>query len=80
MAGKFFSSAVCVVVLVPPTCPRGDGEPQLGGKSRWGERLHLGAGLTGCDGRVDERPHEEEFFATLSPLFSGKTEVTGELD
>jgi hypothetical protein len=83
--GKIFSSAAealqfCVVVLVPPTCPRSDGGPQLGRKSRRGERLHLGAWLTACDGRIDERPHEKEFFARLPPLFSGKTEVTGELD
>jgi hypothetical protein len=40
----------------------------------------LGAGHTGCDGGIDERPHEEGVFASLSPPFSGKTEVTRELD
>jgi hypothetical protein len=25
---------------------------------------------------MDEQPREEEFFASLSPTFSGKTEVT----
>jgi hypothetical protein len=40
----------------------------------------LGAGLTGCDGEIDERPREEGFFASLSPPFFGKTEVTRELD
>jgi hypothetical protein len=39
----------------------------------------LGAGLTGCDGGVDGRPREEDFFASLSPPFSGKTEVMREL-
>jgi hypothetical protein len=34
-SGNFF----CVVVLVPPNCPRGDGGPQIGGKSRREERL-----------------------------------------
>jgi hypothetical protein len=38
------------------------------------------AGLTGCDGRIDERPREEAFSASLSPPFSGKTKVTRELD
>jgi hypothetical protein len=36
----------------------------------------LGAGLTGCDGGIDEQPCEDGFFASLSPPFSGKTEVT----
>jgi hypothetical protein len=27
----------------------------------------LGAGLTGCDGRIDERPREEGVFGSLSP-------------
>jgi hypothetical protein len=40
----------------------------------------LGAGLTGYDGRIDERPREEGFFASLSPPFFGKTEVKRELD
>jgi hypothetical protein len=40
----------------------------------------LGAGLTGCDGEIDERPPEEVFFASPSHPFSGKTEVTRELD
>jgi hypothetical protein len=39
-----------------------------------------GAGLTGCDGGIDERPREEGVFPSLSPPFSGKTEVTRELD
>jgi hypothetical protein len=43
--GKLSSSAAgalgffCVVVLVPPICPRGGGGPRLGGKSRREERL-----------------------------------------
>jgi hypothetical protein len=43
---------------------------------------YLGEGLTGYDGGIDERwPHEEGgFFASLSPPFFGKTEVTRELD
>jgi hypothetical protein len=41
---------------------------------------NLGAGLTGCDGGIDEQRREEGFFASLSPLFSGNTEVTQELD
>jgi hypothetical protein len=40
----------------------------------------LGAGCTGCGGGIDERPHEEGFFASLSPPIFGKTEVTRELD
>jgi hypothetical protein len=40
----------------------------------------LGAGLAGYDGGIDERPREEGFFASLSPPFSGKTEVTRNLD
>jgi hypothetical protein len=40
----------------------------------------LEAWLTGCDGGIDERPREEGFFASLSPHFSGNTEVTRELD
>jgi hypothetical protein len=39
----------------------------------------LGAGLTGCDGGIDERPREEAFFTSLPPSFSDKTEVTREL-
>jgi hypothetical protein len=39
----------------------------------------LGAGLKGCDGGIDERQREEFFFASLSPSFSGSTEVTREL-
>jgi hypothetical protein len=37
----------------------------------------LGAGLTGFDEGIDERPREEGFFASLSPPFSGKTESRG---
>jgi hypothetical protein len=40
----------------------------------------LGAGLTGCNGGIDERPREEGFFASLSPPFPGKTEATRGLD
>jgi hypothetical protein len=40
----------------------------------------LGAGLTGCDGGIDERPRKEVFSARLSPHFSGKTEVMRKLD
>jgi hypothetical protein len=40
----------------------------------------LGAGLTGFDGGIDERPREEGFSAGLSPRFSGKTEVMRELN
>jgi hypothetical protein len=40
----------------------------------------LGAGLTGCDGGIDERRREEGFFPSLSPPIFGKTEVTWELD
>jgi hypothetical protein len=40
----------------------------------------LGAGFTGCDGGIDEQPREEGFFASLSPPFSGKTEVVWKLD
>jgi hypothetical protein len=50
-------------------------------KSRVGRSCNdLGAGLTGYDGGIDERPREEGFFASLSPPFSGKAEVTRELD
>jgi hypothetical protein len=45
----------------------------MGGYDLW-------AGLTGCDGRIDERPRAGVNFASLSPPFSGKTEVTLELD
>jgi hypothetical protein len=40
----------------------------------------LGAGLTACEGGIDERPREESFFASHSPPFSDKTDVTRELD
>jgi hypothetical protein len=40
----------------------------------------LGAGLTLCDGGIDEKPREEGLFACLFPPFSGKTKVTRELD
>jgi hypothetical protein len=50
-------------------------------KSRVGKSGYdLGAGLAGCDGGIDERPREESFSASLSPPFSGKTEVTRGLD
>jgi hypothetical protein len=45
MAGKAFQrggmngSFFCMVVLVPPTCPRSDGGPRIGGKSRREKRL-----------------------------------------
>jgi hypothetical protein len=45
------ASFLCVAVSVPPTCPRGDGGPRLGG-SRDG-RSDFGAGLTGYDGGID---------------------------
>ena len=45
-----------------------------------GRGYDLGAGFTGCGGRIDERPSEEGFFASLSPPIFGKTEVTRELD
>jgi hypothetical protein len=41
---------------------------------------YLGTGLTGCDGGIDKRLHEEGFFSSLSPPISGTTEVTRELD
>jgi hypothetical protein len=53
-----------------------DKEESRGGRSGY----DLGAGHTGCDGGIDERPREEGFFASLSPPFSGKTEVARELD
>jgi hypothetical protein len=66
MSASFFG----VVVKVLPTCPRGDGGPRLGGKSRREEWLRHWAELTGCDGGgIDERPREEGFFASL-PLLS----------
>jgi hypothetical protein len=40
----------------------------------------LEAGLSGCDGGIDERPREEDLFASSSPPFFGKTEVIRELD
>jgi hypothetical protein len=40
----------------------------------------LGTGLTVCDGGIDERTRDEGFSASLSPPFSGKTEVTRGLD
>jgi hypothetical protein len=40
----------------------------------------LGAGSTGFDGGIDERLREEGLFPSLSPPFSGNTEVTRELD
>jgi hypothetical protein len=50
-------------------------------ESRDGRRGYdLGAGLTGYSGGIDEQPREEAFFASLSPPFSGKTEVTRELE
>jgi hypothetical protein len=81
LAGETFqrggrsASIFCLAVSVPHTYPRGDGGPRLGGKVATG-----GAGLTGCDGRIDERRREECFFASLSPPFSGKTKFTRELD
>jgi hypothetical protein len=45
-----------------------------------GRAYDIGTGSTGCDGGIDERPHEEGFFASLSPSIFGKTEVTRELD
>jgi hypothetical protein len=53
-----------------------DYEENRDGKSGY----KLGAELTGCDGGIDERPREEVFSASLSSFFSGKTEVTRELD
>jgi hypothetical protein len=38
----------------------------------------LEIGLTGYDGGIDKRPHDEGFVASLSPLISGKTQVTRE--
>jgi hypothetical protein len=51
-------------------------------KSRVGRSGYdLGAGLTGCDGGIDDQPREEGFLASLSPPFYGKmTEVARELD
>jgi hypothetical protein len=40
----------------------------------------LGAGLTGCESEIDERPREEGLSLGFPPSFSGKTEVTRELD
>jgi hypothetical protein len=40
----------------------------------------LGAGSTGLDGGIDERPREEGLFASLPPPILGKTEITRELD
>jgi hypothetical protein len=49
--------------------------------SRDGSNLcDLGAGMTGCDGGIDEQPREEGFSASPLPPFSGKAEVTQELD
>jgi hypothetical protein len=61
----------------PPTCPQGDGGPRLGGNSRREERLRR---RSGCDVGINERSREEGFFASLSPPFSGRTEVTREVD
>jgi hypothetical protein len=44
-----------------------------------GRGYDLGAEFTGCGGGIDERPREEGFLASLSPLIFGKTEVTREL-
>jgi hypothetical protein len=49
-------------------------------ESRDGRSGHeIGAGLMGCDGGIDEQAREEGYFVSLSPPFSGKTEVTPEL-
>jgi hypothetical protein len=69
-----------VCVLVPPTCPRGDGGPRQGGMSRRWARQRPCGGATGCGGEIDERPREEGFSGSLSPPILGKTEVTRELD
>jgi hypothetical protein len=54
-----------------------DSEESRDGRSSY----DLGAGLTGRDGGIDERPCEEGFLASLpSPPFSCETEVTRELD
>jgi hypothetical protein len=70
----------CLTISALLTCPRGDGdldnEENRDGRSGY----DLGVGLTGCDGGIDERPCEEFFYVSLSPPFSGKTEVTRELD
>jgi hypothetical protein len=53
MAGKSFqrggmsASSFYMLVLVPPTCPRGDGGPRLGEKSRREERLRPWGGAYG---------------------------------
>jgi hypothetical protein len=74
------ASLFCLAVSVPPTCPRGDGGPRRGGSRDGKSGYDLGAGLTECDGGIDERPREEIYFASMSPPFSGKTEVMRELD
>jgi hypothetical protein len=40
----------------------------------------LGAKLARCEDEVDKRQREEDFFPSLSPPTSGKTEVTREPD
>jgi hypothetical protein len=74
MAGKTFergsknASFFYLDVSVLPKCPRGDGEPRLGGKSRREERQRPWDGAYGmrrADGGIDERLNEETFYASL---------------
>jgi hypothetical protein len=75
MSAHFF---LCLCVSVPFTCPRGDWGPRKEDRCVGGRGKDLVAGLTGCNGGIDERPREEGFFANLSPPIFGKTEVTWE--
>jgi hypothetical protein len=84
--GKLFSTATkapasfYLVVSVPPPALEVTGDLDKGESRDERSGNDLGTGLTGCDGGIDERPHEEGGFASLSPPISGKTEVKRELE
>jgi hypothetical protein len=64
-AKLFSASCLCVVVLPPaplPTCPRGDGKPRLGEKSRREERLRPWGGAYGMRRRDRRATARRGFF------------------
>jgi hypothetical protein len=87
MAGGTFKrggksvSFLCLAVSVPPPLALEVTRGLDKVESRDGRTGNdLGPGLTGCDGRIDERPREEDLSTSLSSHISGKIEVTRELD
>jgi hypothetical protein len=80
--GGMSASVSCVVVSVPPPpALEVTGDLDKEERREWRSGNDLGTELTGFDGGVDKRPHEEGYFAaSFSPPISGKTEVMRELE